>query len=45
MHVHGTKCGWGRGLYLLASGYGPVAGFCATGIKPIGSTEYWQILD
>jgi hypothetical protein len=45
MHLHGIECGWERGLHLPASGFGPVTGYCAVGIKLIGSIECWQILD
>jgi hypothetical protein len=45
MNLHARGCGWGRGLDLSASGYGPVAGSCEMGIKPLGSTECCQILD
>jgi len=36
MNLHGIGCDWGSGLDLSASGYGPVAGSCEIGFKPLG---------
>ena len=40
MYLHGTGCGWWRGLDLSASGYGPVVGCCEIGINFLSMKQY-----